>query len=79
MLNVPLRSALLVFLNLKSEHVRFENLGRRDWRRTEKILSKEFSCFQNATCERQSHSLPTLSCFSVRNALVSCLRFWCSP
>src|SRR3989344_2148792 len=29
--------------------------------------------------KRQSHSLPTLSCFSVRSAPVNCLRFWCSP
>jgi len=68
----------LVF-KLKSEHILFQNLARRDWRRAEKKSSKIFSCFVKEIYERQSHSLPTLSCFSVRNAPVCCLRIWCSP
>ena len=37
------------------------------------------STFVKRECERQSHSLPTLSCFSVRSAPACCLRFRCSP
>ena len=39
-------------LNFKSERAFLKYLLRRDWRRTEKIFSKKFSCISKNVCER---------------------------